>query len=52
MCAATFARHWASFQAFRFDSWRDGPKAGVIAKFNQKSITVLTDDGHRYEIRR
>jgi hypothetical protein len=33
-----------------FDSRRDGPKAGVIAKFNQKSVTVLTDDGYRYNI--
>lgn len=33
-----------------FDSGRDGPKAGVISKFNQKSVTVLTDDGYRYNI--
>jgi len=33
-----------------FDSRRDGRKAGVIAKFNQKSVTVLTDDGHRYNV--
>lgn len=33
-----------------FDSRRDGEKAGVIAKFNQKSVTVLTDDGYRYNV--
>ena len=33
-----------------FDSRRDGRKAGVISKFNQKSVTVLTDDGHRYNV--
>lgn len=33
-----------------FESRRDGRKAGVIAKFNQKSVTVLTDDGHRYNV--
>jgi hypothetical protein len=33
-----------------FDSHRDGRKAGVIAKFNQKSVTVLTDDVHRYNV--
>ena len=33
-----------------FESRRDGRKAGVIAKFNQKSVTVLTDDGYRYNV--
>lgn len=33
-----------------FVSRRDGPRAGVIAKFNQKSVTVLTDDGYRYNV--
>lgn len=33
-----------------FVSRRDGRKAGVVAKFNQKSVTVLTDDGHRYNV--
>ena len=33
-----------------FDSRHDGRKPGVIAKFNQKSVTVLTDDGHRYNV--
>ena len=34
----------------RFESRRDGRKAGVIAKPNQKSVTVLTDDGYRYNV--
>lgn len=33
-----------------FDSRHAGEKAGVIAKFNQKSVTVLTDDGYRYNV--
>lgn len=33
-----------------FESRRDGRKAGVISKFNQKSVTVLTDDGHRWNV--
>jgi len=33
-----------------FESSRDGPKTGRLAKFNQKSVTVLTDDGQRWNV--
>lgn len=34
----------------RFESSRDGPQTGRLAKFNQKSVTVLTDDGKRWNV--
>jgi hypothetical protein len=30
-----------------FDSGKDGIQVGTLIKFNQKTVTVLTDDGRR-----
>ena len=35
-----------------FEFRHDGHTAGVIAKFNQMSVTVLSDDGYRYNVAR
>lgn len=34
----------------RFDSPKRGPQTGTITKFNQKTVTVLTDDGRRWNV--
>jgi len=33
-----------------FDSSRHGTQVGIIIKFNQKTVAVLTDDGRRWKV--
>lgn len=33
-----------------FHSPKRGPQTGTITKFNQKTVTVLTDDGRRWNV--
>ncbi len=33
-----------------FDSTKHGMQVGTLIKFNQKTVTVLTDDGRRWKV--
>lgn len=33
-----------------FDSSKHGMQVGILIKFNQKTVTVLTDDGRRWKV--
>lgn len=33
-----------------FDSSKHGMQVGILIKFNQKTVTVLTDEGRRWKV--